>query len=32
MKMIYIITIFMVTMQVGSYFPNITNKLKKEYL
>ena len=26
--MIYIVTIFMVTMQVGSQFPNITNKVK----
>ena len=30
--MIYIVTIFMVTMQGGSYFPNITNKVKKKSL
>ena len=28
--MIYIVTIFMVTMQVGLYFPNITNKVKNK--
>ena len=28
--MIYILTIFMVTMQVGSQFPNITYRLKKK--
>ena len=28
--MIYIVTIFMVTMQVGSQFPNKTNKVKKK--
>ena len=28
--MIYIVTIFMVTMQVGSYLPNVTNKVKKK--
>ena len=28
--MIYIVTIFMVKMQVGSQFPNIPNKVKKK--
>ena len=28
--MIYIVTIFMLTIQVGSQFPNITNKVKRK--
>ena len=30
LTIIYIVTIFMVTIQVGSYFPNMTNKVKKK--